>query len=510
MVSKKLLAALALCLCLTACGRETPPEQQPVAPDVSQQPSGILTDVGQAETVQDYYDRTAVIGRNEWIDGWFTETVTWAEEYARLKHPESQAQITFAGGFFAPDGLFRDDLSAGATLWDIALTGADGTTQTVQVQILHFDEGVEGGRRQFLSGLLSGDNILTHKPDVYAYLALDTRFAARMQALPAVSAPENARVVELAGTSGSGHANTWLLGDRHLAVYEQMTGAGKSRLDILDLDTMEPVASWEREGYWYQTDGPEGQLTLRNSHYREEGLADLVQVRLEEGLPVLQEFTLREDAWQVGDTLVTHWQNGLWAGDQLLLQGELGEEDATTTTNYGVLAVLDDHRFLYGCFGWEWLEYYGVYDLQDNSWTSVWDKPDGYLWIPEEGGSKAVAFQWGGEWQWGFHLLDLDTLEATPLPLEYDSPEQALQGSATINQGLDRMAVLDTSDPAIWRVAVRDLADGRELMHWELPAAAVVGQPQVQLVGDRTLAVTLDRYETDTVWVYLFDYGPAA
>ena len=66
-----LLASLLLLGGCSKPAQETPlPDTTIVEPPPVQ--SGILTDVGQAETLQEYYDRTAIIGRNEWMEGSFT------------------------------------------------------------------------------------------------------------------------------------------------------------------------------------------------------------------------------------------------------------------------------------------------------------------------------------------------------------------------------------------------------------------------------------------------------
>ena len=62
MNKRNLCLAAALCLCLCACGKgdQAPVLNTPVA-DSRPQQSGILTDVGQAETLQDYYDQLVVL-----------------------------------------------------------------------------------------------------------------------------------------------------------------------------------------------------------------------------------------------------------------------------------------------------------------------------------------------------------------------------------------------------------------------------------------------------------------
>ena len=62
-----LLAALLLSGCSKPV-EETPVQNATVVEPPPVQ-SGILSDVGQAETLQEYYDRTAIISRNEWMEG---------------------------------------------------------------------------------------------------------------------------------------------------------------------------------------------------------------------------------------------------------------------------------------------------------------------------------------------------------------------------------------------------------------------------------------------------------
>ena len=62
-------AFLLTALLLNGCSK--PVEEPPIPNTTVVEPppvqSGILSDVGQAETLQEYYDRTAIISRNEWM-----------------------------------------------------------------------------------------------------------------------------------------------------------------------------------------------------------------------------------------------------------------------------------------------------------------------------------------------------------------------------------------------------------------------------------------------------------
>ncbi len=506
MVGKKLLAALILALCLAGCSRQEPAPQPPILPETTPPPD-ILTDVGQAETLQDYYGRTAIISRNEWVEGNFIETRTWAEEYAALEYPDHTCEITFAGGFSAPEAMFRDGLQAGATLWELALTAPDGGQFADQVQVLHFGDKIDGVSSRCLSGLLTGEDILHSRPQAYAYLALDTRFAARMQPLPEVIPPENTLTVELDWLEGASFENTWLLDDRHLAVDSRHEGE-ITLVQVVDLETMEILSSWEKEGYWYQTEETPGVLTLRSSRSNDDGLVAHMAVRINEGRPQLTENAVYEDMWQVGSTVVSCVNGSLVAGDQVLLRGVMDEDEVLDSTSYRIEAVLDDHRFFYCCVGYEWIEGYGIYDLETHTATPmVLDDPFAdCLVVGPFVGDKALAFYCPGP-AFGFSLLDLNTLTLEPLPVGHKTADEALDGYVVVNEELTRMALVSDEADKDNTITLIDLRDGGELLTWTVPQGALVSRPEVQLVGEDLMLVTMDQWATDTSWVYRLDYS---
>ena len=199
-MNKRFFAGLlAVMLLLSGCSK--PEEETPVQNATVVEPppvqSGILTDVGQAETLQEYYDRTAIIGRNEWMEGSFIQTESWAREYAALEYPGGTATVEFNSGYVLPDAMTKDDLSGGVALWDVTVQWPDQPTVWETVQVFYFTESGETGQKQCFSGLLTGEEILKTKPETYAYLSLDTRFAGRMQNLPDLTVPEGVQTLEL-------------------------------------------------------------------------------------------------------------------------------------------------------------------------------------------------------------------------------------------------------------------------------------------------------------------------
>ena len=348
MSKRNLWLAAALCLCLCACARqEDVPAEELSVTDSRPQQSGILTDVGQAETLQDYYDRTAVIGRNERIEGSFTQTQNWAMEYAALEYPDSQTTVSYVSGYQAPEGMFKDDLRGGVACW--CIEGADAHGQSIEeiLQIFYFSETADGVQTQCFSGLLAGDERLQSKPEAYAYLALDTRFANRMQKLNDLEAPEQALSAQLDHfEAGVLDCQAWMLDENTVAALARYQN-GSCGLLLRHLEGAFETRYQGLEGIWNYSQMDNGVLTLEQ--YAQSGDRQLLEITLENGMPVIAESSRPEEAgYRVGRYTITEEDGSLYLGDELLLAGgEWDVDDITTTRSYQFQQALDGHRFLY-------------------------------------------------------------------------------------------------------------------------------------------------------------------
>lgn len=506
------IIALCLVLALCGCGREQPEAAptQPVQSESTKPRPGILSDAGQAETIQDYYSRTAIIARNERMEGSFVQTGDWAREYAALEYPGSTCAVSYLSGYALPDAMTRDDLSGGVSLWQTEITAPDGTKTEERVQILYFTETADGIQTQCLSGLLTGEDILPTRPEAYTYLALDTRFAARMQTLPDITPPEGVQPLEFRAEADSLDQQFYPLTDTVAAVLcrNSHREASDDRLVIFDLAAQQVLETHTLEGQWDFAGLRTGELTLEQFYAVGEGRQTMT-VTFDGTQTHMETQFLADDEQRVGEYLLS-WRDGsIYLGEEVLLQGipepEEGEEwedDPTAMTLYNFHQALDDHRFLYSKAGWEWIEHYGVYDLETREAhvlagsNQVWDYE--IVGISADGGH-------GMAWVRASNLLELVDLR------NYTTRQIALPSvpveQVRVNADLSRVALLQRNDgTGEYTVAVLDSANGEELFEWSLPEALVAGAPELNLVGGNLLLINLRPWKTDTEWIYRCTY----
>lgn len=503
------LGAALLLLC-AACGQKSaetpdPGSETPKAPMV-------VTDGSVAETLEEYYDRTAIIARNEWIEGSFLQTSQWAQEYASLEYPGSECQLTFDSGYEVPSEMLPVGLTAGVTTWRADIqTGGSETSQLVQ--IFHFQK--EG--RQCFSGLLAGDDRLTTRPAGYAYLALDTRFAGEFRALPDITAPEGTLTLDL-GTVDLAAGNVtsrevYPLSRDISAVYcrrEDGTGA----LAALRLESGEILARQELSGSWDMDSLAGGVLTM--TRYDSAGQSDS---RLRCALTDTGADITLSNAPAAGNyTMVTgvlrEKDSSIYLDETCLLRGSEDPEnpelplpadpDPTDSLRYEILADLDGERFLYACFGYEWLERTGVYNtvtgndlvLESGSALGEW-----LLGWTEETGLGCVLDMDPTD----FSRVDLVTGRVTPLDkLQARLESEPVSRQAAVNENCTRLAVLDEGEDAL-TLRVFDTKSQECLLEWTVPSGAGYGSV-VSLVGEDTAVFTIRRWSTDTGWVYRLNY----
>ena len=503
------LGAAMLLLC-AACGQSSD-QPAPSGTDTPRDPM-VITDGSVAETLEEYYDRTAIIARNEWIEGSFLQTSQWAQEYANLECPGAECQLTFDSGYAVPSEMLPTGLTAGVTTWRADIqTGGSELSQLVQ--IFHFQK--EG--RQCFSGLLAGNDRLTTRPAGYAYLALDTRFAGEFRALPDITAPEGALSLDLGTVDlASGNVTSrevYPLSWDIAAVYcrrEDGTGV----LSALRLESGEVLARQELTGTWDVESLAGGVLTM--SRYDSAGQADsLLRCTLTgSGADIALSTAPAAGTVTMMTGILREKDSSIYLNETCLLRGSEDPEnpelplpadpDPTDSLRYAILGDLDGERFLYACFGYEWLERTGVYNTVTGNDT-----------VLESGGELGEwLLGWKGETALGcvmdmeptdFSRVDLVTGKVTPLEnIQKRLDPDAISRQTAVSEDCTRLAVLEEGEETL-TLRVFDTGSQTCLLEWSLPTGAGYGSG-ITLSGDNTAFFTIRRWSTDTAWVYRLDY----
>ena len=292
-MKKWMLAAVLGCLLLCGCDRTEAPSE-PVSPPAEEVPSGgMLTQTGQAVTLQAHFSRTAIIGRNERVEGSFMQTQTWALEYAAREYPNYGVQVTYVSGYQAPRAMFKDDLRAGVAQWRLDLTAPDGDSVSESVQVFYFTETAESVTTQCLSGMLVGEDMLERRPESYAYLSLDTRFVKRMQTIALLEAPEGALTKELDFFAPEVlECQTWMLSDTAVVALVRYQD-GNCGLLLHDLSRAFEPRYQALEGIWNYAQLEAGVLTLEQ--YAQTGARQLMTITMQDGQSIIENDTRPEE-----------------------------------------------------------------------------------------------------------------------------------------------------------------------------------------------------------------------
>lgn len=513
-MKKQMLAAALACLLLFGCDR-TEELPEPVCPPAEEMPSGgILAETGQAVTLQDHFGRTAIIGRNQQLEGSFIHTEVWALEYGAQKYPNCAMEARYVNGYVFPPVMSRDGLSGGVAVWELAITRTDGVVlEPVQVQVFYFQEDQDGSSRLWLSGLLAGDRMLKSRPASYAWLALDTRFASRLQTIPEVEAPEGARAVQFdRWYSDALDQLFYPLNERMTAVLCHYANSEEQgdRLLLWDMEEDALLLDEQLEGHWDAAALREGVLTLEQYLDMGEG-SRVYTLRLTENGPTVERESLQDGQFRVGDYLLLWRDASILLGEEVLLQGSRPEEEEEIgeTVYYNFHQALDEHRFLYSRAGWEWIEYYGIYDLESRTTHPILGEESrfGYTVLQVSAdGKRALACYADEAGYWSPALVDLETYGRQELSVGFQTAEEAVNGQLTASASLDRLAVCDLGEDGVYRIRVFDTISGAELFAWDIPENRVADMPEIRLTEENTLMVNLRQWKTDTEWVYRIEF----
>ncbi|MEA5039539.1 MAG: hypothetical protein VB086_06840 [Clostridiaceae bacterium] len=510
-MKRLLICALILALLCGCTPTAQDPQQPPVSdPEETQDPGPTVP----AVTETGYFSRTEVIRRNEHEEGFFLATKRWASEYAEQTWPDSEYTVNYLSGFSAPSAMFTDFLSGGSALWTITVSQADGQALNETVQALYFADGGE----IYLSGLLVGDELLETRPEVYAYLRLDTRFSARMCDLPDVVPPKGLLgSYDLAMLFGTEGCDAELL-DADTAVLHDLNWTsedGEHQLAVVDLPSGKTLHSQTlsgESGSWRVGDVSGGVLTL--THYTDGGRDQMIYASRDG----IEQKTLYPEAayrFPMGDDrFVESKGNSLYEivrdpltgqeTETLLLQGVDSQDE--TAAAFTFRQALSDDQFVYDYMGYEWYNRSGVYDLSTGT--------DYVITVPQVVGGEVqqadtrmlyvdletavTALDDYGYYH--FSVTDRETGTTRLLKLGYEDPED--RTAQAVSDGTRLLLMKDSGDEAQnYKIELYDL-QGNLLWSWEL-IGAVTGGVVVSLMDAKTVGVQFFSLLTGTAQLYV-------
>lgn len=518
-------AGLLLGLCGCAQPAEEPPVVETPATEIVEENKGIVTDAGQAETLVEPFARTAIIARNEWVEGTYVQSKQWALEYARQKYPDcTNLWAEYDSGYVLPGAMTPEEgLSGGVAVWEVTVKRGEDSEKE-RVQLFYFTERDSDGFRTYLSGLLTGEEIRSTRPAGYAYLILDTRFAGRTQTLPNMETPEGALALEFTLEQEAVDQQFYPLSDNVIAVLCRYSRRYQSddKLLVYHLETGEVLLEEWLSGFWGWTGGGDGWAELEYFYADDEMRLSARVILTEEGA-TLERYSQPYSQYQVGQYVLTWKDERVMLGEEVLLGRQISEEEPLIPPEdgdhpeetqeempeqwvmYNFHQALDEYRFLFSQATVERIEYYGIYDLESRTIQVLagtlqpWD----FHVLQISADSSRALMGYGGYSRWGMTLVDLQTLEQRIIPLEYNSEERSVE-QVVVNDDLSRMAVMDLNaeDSGRDRIQVFDTATGKLLYQWDVPMKLVSGEPEIRLVGEQTLLVNVRQWKTDTEWVY--------
>lgn len=523
-----ILTTASLLLGLCGCVPRTAPLPEPDIPvaEAPAQSEGMVTEAGQAETRVDPFARTAIIARNAWLEGGFLQTKQWVLEYADHRYPQhAEVVADYNSGYVMPDAMMPEEgLSGGVTVWDLTVKQWNDTVKE-QVQVFYFTEQGSAGYQICFSGLLAGDEIRKTRPEGYAYLMLDTRFSGRIQSLPVMAGPEGAAVREFLLEPEAVDQQFFPLNERVVAVLCRYSRRylEDDRLLVCDLETGEVLLEEQLSGFWGWADGGDGWAELEY-YYAKDEMRLGARVTLTGDGAVLERFSRPYDQYQVGDYVLTWKDARVQLGEEVLLGSPVIAETSTEEqpqelpekepevqepVMYNFHQALDGHRFLFSKATLEWIEYYGIYDLETRTVQVLTGnlQPWDYHVLQVSGDGARALMAYGSYGSWGLTLVDLQTMEQTLVPLEYSNEDNPVE-RVIANDDLSRVAVMDLNaeESGADRIRVFDTGSGAELYRWDVPASLVAGEPELRLIGEQMLVVNLRQWKTDTEWVYRIHY----
>lgn len=438
-----------------------------------------------------------------------------------------------------------------------------GDAYTVSVQVVYLKSGSPyGSAVSTLVGFLPPGETFRDLHEVQAYLRQDPRFADSLAELRTV-VPDGVREIDLRPVLGGDVLNAWHAWMLNADVCVILLTPEDEGCEIVLLDTRDlailsrtPVPNaddlydegWEEGGF---------SLVLSPQDWDGSGFfppSYIKAVIAADGTVDVSVTQSRLTVMPGGKTAIRDADDGsLYAvdlatgGEELLIQGVAGEDDMGSYEAYlnyipwpddtgydvkdeegnplpfpldeesyhnnaiwlyrsfHVYKPLDEYRFVYTAYGWEWSAGFGVYDLRTRTDHRIT-------------GVEGRFYGMGGNTLYGSALMaDADTYEASPLPdkvrkqLEELEALEEMQYDWQVAEDISPdgrlLALLDmASEDGDSTVTVTDLRTGNLLKAYEIynPFA---NKDTVAFCGDTRLMLFCTPRDLGSAYLYLFNVG---
>lgn len=235
------------------------------------------------------------------------------------------------------------------------------------------------------------------------------------------------------------------------------------------------------------------------------------QILLDEELLLTESAYEEAELFRMGEHVLTAVYPDILLDGEVLLKGNAVAEPYSERrgASYGLIAILDDHRFVFGNYDAYMPNYYSVYDIDTGEEQMIC--PMGTYLCGVWNGVGIRATGTGQEESYGFARIDMTDFSVRPIAVEHTTKNTAVQ-QVEINTVGTRMALTTdrfafSSGEAGQSVDVYDTAGGPHLYTWSWSAGDGENARYYRFVpvGERVLLAEYNGGE-DAVEIWYITY----
>lgn len=235
------------------------------------------------------------------------------------------------------------------------------------------------------------------------------------------------------------------------------------------------------------------------------------QILLDEELLLTESAYEEAELFRMGEHVITGVYPDILLDGEVILKGNVTGEPYSERhgVSYGLIGVLDEHRFVFGNYDTYTPNYYSVYDIDTGEEQMICPMGTYLCGVWNGVGIRAVGN--GLDDSYGFDRIDMSDYSVRPIAVEHATRNQAVQ-QVEINTSGTRMAL--TTDRFFFgnreagqTVDVYDTAGGPHLYTWTWRSAKEEENRYYRFVpvGERVLTVEYNGGE-DAVEIWYVKY----